>query len=418
MAHPAILSFFHEERSPYTSFMKTTEVVLLVCVSCFLSTVPGLSQTSPNRQQQIASHMKQAQTYLGENRPDLAIPEFKAIVALDPKNVDARGNLGVLLFFQGQYADAIPQLRAALALQPNLWKIQALLGMAEKQMGDLKSATTHLEKAFPNLTEAKIRVQAGVELIDLYSASGDLPKAAPVIAALRDADPTNVELIYTAYRLYSDLLDESRLSLIVAGPNSARAHQMMAHELARQGQTDEAIANYREALKIDPNASGLHFELAEMLNNSGVAGSREEAEKEYLAALAVNPLDEKAECKLGDLAALRGDQQAAAEYYQRALKHQPNDSEAILGLSKILMTMNQPENALPLLEHAVKLDPTNAVAHFRLGTLYRKMGRAADADRELADYQKYKAMKEKLRETYRRMRLEPGKTDQEDDARN
>ncbi len=418
MAHPAILSFFHEERSPYTSFMKTTEIILLVGVLSFLSTVPGLSQTSPNREQQIESHLKQAQTYLSENRPDLAIPEFKAIVALDPKNVDARGNLGVLLFFQGQYVDAIPQLRAALTLQANLWKIQALLGMAEKHTGDLKSATTDLEKAFPNLTEPKIRFQAGVELIDLYSVVGDLPKAAPVIAALRDADPTNVELIYTAYRLYSDLLDESRLSLIVAGPNSARVHQMMAHELARQGQTDEAIANYREALKIDANASGLHFELAEMLNNSAVAGGREEAEKEYLAALAVNPLDEKAECKLGDLAALRGDQQAAAEYYQRALKLQPNDSEALLGLSKTLMTMNQPEKALPLLEHAVKLDPTNAVAHFRLGTLYRKMGRADDADRELAEYQKYKAMKEKLRETYRRMRLEPGKKDQEDDARN
>jgi tetratricopeptide (TPR) repeat protein len=418
MAHPAILSFFHEERSPYTSFMKTTEIVLLVGVLSFLSTVPGLSQTAPTREQQIESHLKQAQTYLSENRPDLAIPEFKAIVALDPKNVDARGNLGVLLFFQGQYADAIPQLRAALTLQANLWKIQALLGMAEKHTGDLKSATTDLEKALPNLTEPKIRFQAGVELIDLYSVAGDLPKAAPVIAALRDTDPTNVELIYTAYRLYSDLLDESRLSLIVAGPNSARAHQMMAHELARQGQTDEAIANYSEALKIDPNASGLHFELAEMLNNSAVAGGREEAEKEYLAALAVNPLDEKAECKLGDLAALRGDQQAAAEYYQRALKLQPNDSEALLGLSKTLMTMNQPEKALPLLEHAVKLDPTNAVAHFRLGTLYRKMGRADDADRELAEYQKYKAMKEKLRETYRRMRLEPGKKDQEDDARN
>ncbi len=418
MAHPAILSFFREAPSPYTTFMKTTEVVLALCAWFFLSAVPGLSQTLPNRQQQIESHMKQAQTYLSENRPDLAIPEFKAVVALDPKNVDARGNLGVLLFFQGQDADAIAQLRAALKLQPNLWKIQALLGMAEKHTGDLKSAGIDLEKAFPNLTEPKIRLQAGMELIDLYSASGDLPKAAPVIAALRESDPTNVELIYTAYRLYSDLLDESRLSLIVAGPNSARVHQMMAHELARQGQTDEAIANYREALKIDPNASGLHFELAEMLNNSAGPGGREEAEKEYRAALAVNPLDEKAECKLGDLAAFSGDQTVAAEHYQRALTLQPNDSEAILGLSKTLLTMNQPEKALPLLEQAVKLDPTNAVAHFRLSTLYRKMGRAADADRELAEYQKYKAMKEKLRETYRQMRLEPGKKDQEDDARN
>ena len=49
---------------------------------------------------------------------------------------------------------------------------------------------------------------------------------------------------------------------------------MMAHELARQGNTDEAIANYREALKIDPNASGLHFELAEMLNSSSIPGGQ------------------------------------------------------------------------------------------------------------------------------------------------
>jgi tetratricopeptide (TPR) repeat protein len=188
--------------------------------------------------------------------------------------------------------------------------------------------------------------------------------------------------------------------------------------LARQGNTDEAIANYREALKIDPNATGLHFELAEMLSNSSLPNGKQEAEKEYQAALAVNPNDEKAECKLGDLAALRGDQKTAADHYERALKLQANDPEALIGLAKSFMTMNQPEKALLLLEQAVKLDPTNSVAHFRLGTLYRRMSRAEDANRELAEYQKYKAMKEKLRDTYHQMRLQPEKKDQEDDARN
>jgi tetratricopeptide (TPR) repeat protein len=400
--------------------MKKLAVVVLFSVASFLSSIPAYPQTAngPTRQQQIQDHLKQAQADLSQNRPDLAIAEFKAIVALDPKNVDARGNLGVLLFFQGQYADSIPHLRGALQLQPDLWKIQALLGLAEKRTGDFDNARTDLDKAFPNVKEPKIRMETGMELIDLYSASGDLPKAVPVVAALRDMDPANVEIIYMAYRIYSDLLDETRLSLTVAGPNSARVHQMMAHELARQGHNDEAIANYREALKIDPNASGLHFEMAEMLNSSAVPRGREEAEKEYQAALAANPLDEKAECKLGDLAALSGNTQQAAEHYQRALKIQPNDSEALLGLSKTLVTMNQSDQALPLLEQAVKLDPTNAVAHFRLSTLYRKMGRADDANRELAEYQKFKAMKEKLRETYREMRLDPGKKDQDEDARN
>jgi len=35
-------------------------------------------------------------------------------MALDPTNIDARGNLGVLLYFKGDYAHAIPELQAAL----------------------------------------------------------------------------------------------------------------------------------------------------------------------------------------------------------------------------------------------------------------------------------------------------------------
>ena len=386
-------------------------VLLLVTTSC-------LSQSVPSHEQQVEEHSRKAQEYLRDNKPDLAVPEFKAIVALEPNNVDARGNLGVLLSFQGAYAEAIPQLRAALKLQPALWKIQALLGMAEKRTGDIKGALGDLENAFPKLKEQKIRMETGMELIDTYSKAGDLDKAAATVSVLRELDPTNVELVYTAYRIYSDLIDESRLSLIVVAPNSARTHQMMAHELARQGKSDEAILNYREALKIDPKLSGLHFELAEMLNNSAIPNGRQEAESEYRAALDANPLDEKSECRLGDLAASKGDPKGASEHYERALKLQPNDAEANIGLAKTLMSMNQSEKALPLLEHAVKLDPTSAVAHFRLSTVYRQIGRTADAKRELEAYQKYKDMKEKLRELYRQMRQVPGKNENEDEPRN
>ncbi len=398
--------------------MKTREVISFLLAALFLFVPPSRSQSPAGQQQQIASHMKQAQVYLTQNKPELAATEFKAILALDPKNVDARGNLGVLLFFQGAYLEAIPQLRAALKAQLTLWKIQALLGMAEKRTGNIKDALGDLEKSFPKLQEQKIRIDTGMELIEIYSGVGDLEKAARTVGVLRELDPTNVEIIYTSYRIYSDLTDEARLTLTVVAPNSARMQQTMAHELARQGKTDESIAHYREALKLDPRIPGLHFELAEMLNNSSIPGGREEAAKEYRADLAADPTDEKAECRLGDLAALAGDQQTAALHYQRALQIQPNDSEANIGLAKTLMTTNQTAQAVPHLELAVKLDPTNAVAHFRLSTAYRQLGQVAEAKRELEEYQKYKDMKEKLRETYRQMRLEPGKQAQEDDARN
>ncbi len=65
-----------------------------------------------------------------------------------------------------------------------------------------------------------------------------------------------------------------------------------------------------------------------------------------------------------------------------------------------MTSLNEPKKAEALLQRALQLDPTSAVAHFRLSAIYRQTGRAEDAQRELEEYQKYKGMKEKLREVY------------------
>ena len=365
-----------------------------------LGLLSGFSQSGPGRQPQVELHNRKAAEYLKQNRPDLAAPEFRAIVALDPNNVDARGNLGVVMFFQGDYTSAIPQLRAALKLRPALSKIQALLGISEKRTGDIKASRHDLEEAFPKVQDEKIRIETGMELIELYSGTGDLDKAAAIVTDLRRLEPTNEVILYTAYRIYSDLAAESMLSLSVVNPNSARMHQAMAHELAKRGNTPEAIENYRAALKIDPQLPGLHFELAEMLNTLSTTEGRQEAEREYKAALQVNPFDEQSECRLGDIALQRDDLKEASERFTRALQLRPNDSEASIGLAKVFMTMDEPEKAEPLLRHALEMDPTSAMAHFRLSTIYRQTGRTEDAKHEFEEYQKYKQMKEKLKTIY------------------
>jgi tetratricopeptide (TPR) repeat protein len=387
--------------------MKIKRIVAFLGLLLSIAAIPSFSQTEPSRQQQLEQHQLKAREYLKANKPELAIPELRAIVALDPKDVDALGNLGVLLFFKGDYAGATPQLRAAVQLRPDLWKIQALLGMSEKRMGDAASARATLEKAFPKLKEQKIRVQAGMEMIDLYSSAGELDKAAGVIDILREADPTNVELLYTSYRIHSDLAHEAVLSMAVVAPDSARMHQMMAHELAKQGNTAAAIANYREAIKIDPKLPGIHFELAEILNAASPTENQEEIEKEYKVALTANPFDEKAECRLAEIARRKNDLKEAYARYSRALELQPNDAEAAAGLAKTLVSMNEREKALELYKKAIQLEPTNATVHFQLSTLYRQMGRQEDAQHELDEYKKYKEMKEKLRVIYRDMRQEP-----------
>jgi tetratricopeptide (TPR) repeat protein len=381
-----------------------------------------LSQGTADKQQEFAAHIQKAHSYLDQKQPALAIPEFQAAIAIDPENVDAQANLGVLLFFQGKAADSIPHFRAALGArtddrQPGLAKIQGLLGMAEIRTLDFADARKDMEAAFPAVQDPRFQIQLGLELVGLDTESGDLEKAAAVIAQLRKAAPDSPEVLYAAYRTYSDLAGESMLALSLGAPDSAQMHQLLAHEDIRQGNTVAAIAQYRKAIAINPHLPGVHFELAELLHTSTDDKVKKEAEQEYHAALLENAQDEKSILRLAEIDAQKGNSEQSYNEYTKAVELQPADADAKLGLAKILIEMNQADKALPLLEDTVKLEPTNATAHYRLAALYRKLGRADDAKREVDLYQRFKEMKEKLRTLYKELQIQPKeiRTDEQDE---
>ena len=168
-----------------------------------------------------------------------------------------------MLFFQGDYAKAEPHLRTALDMQPKLTKIQALLGMAEKRTGDPADARTHLETSFAAVDEPKLKVQVGMELVELYTATQDLAKASSVVNAMRQADPANPAVLYAAYRVYSDLAGEAMLSLALAAPDSAQMHLVMAHEEVKQGNNAGARVQYQKAIEIDPQRAVAYANLAD-----------------------------------------------------------------------------------------------------------------------------------------------------------
>jgi tetratricopeptide (TPR) repeat protein len=388
-------------------------------VFAFILAITGsaVCQASPSATGQIDQHMRMAQQYLHEQRPDLAIPELQRVIELDPQNIDARTNLGVLLFFRGDYKGAVPQLRAALEIKPDLWKQRALLGLAEAQLQEKAASRSDLEAAFPHVTDQKFQLDIGNALIDSYTATGDLDKAATTVSDLLSSRPTDTSLLYLSYRLYSDLAGRAMLTLALSAPESAQMHEVMARELARHGDNTPAIANYREAIKINPNLPDLHFELGDLLNQSTDETLKSGAAAEFKATLALNPKDDKSELALGIIAEKAGDLKAALAHDSQAVQDNPDDTDACTELAKVLLQMDQKDRAQQLLEHAIQIDPTNFVAHYRLAALYRQRGNTDQAKQQIAEYQKYKQMKDKLEKIFQDMRVAIGKPPADDDTR-
>ncbi len=387
--------------------MKIKLAILPTCLILLFGMGFGVCQNNGGGQQDYAEHLQKAQEFLREKRPDLAVPELEAAVKINPDAVDAQGNLGVLLFFQGKYADAIPHLRVAVAKQEGLSKIQGLLGIAEKRTQDSANARKDLEAAFPGIEDQHFKVQVGLELVELDTENSDLTSAAAVIAQLQKAAPENPEVLYAAYRTYSDLTIQSMLSLALVAPDSAQMHQLLAHEEQKRGDTNGAIAEYRKAIATNPNLPGVHFDLAELLRTSQDPKVKQEAKEEYRMDLEQNSRDARAERRLGEIDAEDGNAAAAYGEFEKAVVMNPDDSDAKLDLAKMLIQMGQWEKAVPLLEQTVQLDPTIAVAHLRLSQLYRRKGMLKQSEEQVELYKKYTDLKQKLKASYKELQVQP-----------
>lgn len=365
------------------------------------------AQTPPDHAQQIAEHQHRLQEYLQQHNADAALAELRQLAVLQPGDADTEGNIGVLLFFKGACAEAIPHLKAASAARKGLWRIQTLAGLCEQKTGDVASARTDLSEAFPHLDDAKVRLEAGMQLVGMDVDAGDNDKAALILDQLRVENPTNSSVLYMSYRVHTELASVSMLGLSMVASDSAEMHQIMAHETLRYGDPTGAIAQYREAIRLNSNLPGVHFELAEVLYSSLSPDDQKQAEQEYRTALELNPQDARSASRLGEIDAAHNHNDQALAEYQRAIAIAPIDVNPKLGIASLLIEMNRGQEALPHLEDAVRIEPDNDSAHYMLSRYYWKEGRKADAQREMDLYKKYKAMKAKLQDIYKQMRVAP-----------
>ena len=101
--------------------------------------------------------------------------------------------------------------------------------------------------------------------------------------------PRDPQVLLAPYQLARQTMDQALMNLLVAAPESAQMHIVMADEQARKGNRIRAVEQYRQALKLNPALPGAHLLLAEQLRTSPDPKMNSQAEAEYRAAVALNP---------------------------------------------------------------------------------------------------------------------------------
>jgi tetratricopeptide (TPR) repeat protein len=202
---------------------------------------------------------------------------------------------------------------------------------------------------------------------------------------LRDF-PRDPEVLYMATHAYSDLALRSSQDLMHEAPFSYQVHQLNAEALETQGRWEEAAAEYRKILDVNPMLPGIHARLGRVLL-SGQQPSAEavaRAKKNFEEELSIDPNNAGAEYVLAELAKEDGDLPAAINHYTRATKIESGFAEAYFGLGSALVASKQFAEAIAPLETYEKLAPDSPSGHFQLAMAYNGVGRKEDANREAA----------------------------------
>ncbi len=157
---------------------------------------------------------------------------------------------------------------------------------------------------------------------------------------------------------------------------NAAAHDGLGLVLASYGRVDEAIAQYRKALEIEPGYAVAHTNLGLALARRGQVDA---AIAQYQEAVRLKPGLADARNNLGAALAGRGELNAAIAQYGKALEINPDYPEAHNNLAAALAARGQIDAAITHYRKALEIKPGYASAHYNLGVVLAGHGRPAEA---------------------------------------
>jgi tetratricopeptide (TPR) repeat protein len=319
---------------------------------------------------------------LDQDRDAEAGQLYSQIAATDPDFPQVHTRLALTLYNTGDAEQALRQNKIELARNPKNPVAHSNAGLALRAMHNLNGAKAEIEAAIqsnPNYQPAYDNLAIVLSELHDDAGAGAAQKKSLALKPNNANAHYNLGVTYYAKGDYISAIREYREAKRL-DPARLDVRQNLGASLL-QVDPAAAVVEFRELLKIAPDFPVCRQCLASALAQ---VGNTEEAEKEYLIAIELDPAAPGPHDGLGHLREGQKDYDAALAEYRKAEQLDDSFVHAVGDSGRVLLLQKKYGDAAVELKRAEEMDPGNWEHHDDRGRAFEGAG---DLNSAAAEYQ-------------------------------
>lgn len=330
--------------------------------------------------------------------------DFDAALKIDPRNVSALVGQGEVFYNEGRFTEALS--RFDTAVQTDATDIAAIVSDAKakialERLQDAKTQLSEARVAYPKEPRVAYWLGKAEEALGNRSAAEHQYASAIELSSATDREAILPYLALATSLLSRGEAKDSQAKLEEAKsklPDSAALQRAFGDLAAAQGQYDDAVKYYLNAIERDPANVSTRFKLGSTYRRMG---QMDKASEQFDLVVAADKDYPGLALERGLLYEQSGDVEKAIEQFKNALAKAPDDPDLQVRVGAAYVAIEHPDDAIPMLRKVLEKRGTSAEANHYLGRALflkgpsneqeaiRYLRRAVELDPHRAEYHLY-----------------------------
>ena len=315
---------------------------------------------------------------------------FLQVLSIQPDDLGARINLGVVCMREKEWPQALQYLKEAEKRAPQITGIRLNIGLAQYRKGDYANAIGPFQSVLrdqPDSIQARHLLGLSFLFQERYG------EAASTLEPLWTTTNTNLAYLYSLAVAAGnaglhDLEEKALAQLLSVGHDSPLLHLLRGKAYLAHEDFTRALEEFESANQMDGRLPLLHYNMGVIYRRQG---NTDKARLEFETDIGLEPLVAFNYDQLGAMSFALQEDKKAEYYFTQALKLDARLGTSWFGLAKIYKKEKRYSEALKALSNALAIDSQSASAHYLKSQILSETGQTQEAKTELAAVRRIKS---------------------------